>query len=517
MKPLFCFLFAIGIGCICRGQQRYCNIVDYGAVPDGKTSARAAIQRAIDVVNQQGGGTVDIPPGKFVTGVITLKTGVSLHLAKGAVLLGSASRIDYGPSDASALIVAKGQHHIGINGSGVIDGQGNLLIEDIYRMLHAGTLTDSEWQTENPWHQVRPEERNRPKIIEFINCDSITMRGVSINNGLCWIQNYKNCSHVLLDSIKVESNTMWNNDGVDLVDCTNAVVTNSFFNADDDGICLKSEDRKRRCENIYIANCTIRSSASALKFGTASHGGFKNITVRNLTVYDTYRSAIALEVVDGGIMEDIDIRNVKATNTGNAIFIRLGHRNKDSVISQLRRVHISQVKAVIPSSKPDKGYPMEGPLPDYPHNVFPASIAGLPGHPVQDVVLDSIDIVYEGGASKDSAFVPIDAMATIPESAAAYPEFSMFGELPAWGWYIRHAQNITVSNTRIHYERSDFRVAMAVDDVKGLTLNKLTIASAQQAPVIAIRNTKPLVLQKLKLPFPQKKAIRFIGNAGPGK
>ena len=175
--------------------------------------------------------------------------------------------------------------------------------------------------------------------------------------------------------------------------------------ADDDGICLKSEDRNRRCENIYIANCTVRSSASAVKFGTASWGGFKNITVRDITVYDTYRSAIALEVVDGGVMEDIDIRNIKATNTGNAVFIRLGHRNKDAVISKLRRVHIANVKATIPKGKPDKGYPMEGPLLRYPHNVFPASVTGLPGHPVEDVVLDNIDIQYEGGASKDSAYV----------------------------------------------------------------------------------------------------------------
>jgi len=290
------------------------------------------------------------------------------------------------------------------------------------------------------------------------------------------------------------------------------VVTNSFFNADDDGICLKSEDRNLRCENIYIANCTVRSSASAVKFGTASWGGFKNITVRNIKVYDTYRSAIALEVVDGGIMEDINISHVTATNTGNAIFMRIGHRNKDSVISQLRRVRIANVKAFIPAGKPDKGYPMEGPALRYPHNVFPAGIAGLPGHPAEDVVLDSIDIEYEGGASKDSAYVAIDALGAIPENAPDYPEFSMFGELPAWGLFIRHATGIAITNSRFRYKKTDFRAAMVFDDVRGLQLQKTSIASGKQLPVVVLRNTSGVTIKDLHLPVKDKKAILHTGS-----
>ena len=512
MKPFLFFCLVAGLSFGAIAQPPSFNILAYGAVPDGKTSSTAAIQRAIDVAHQKGGGIVEIPAGQFVTAVLTLKSGVSLHLASGAVLMGSASRIDYGPSDASALIVAQGQHNIGITGSGTIDGQGPLLLKDIYRMLHAGTLDDKEWQTENPWHQVRPEERNRPKVIEFKDCDSISIKGLTIKDGLCWVQNYKNCSNLIVDSIRVESNIFWNNDGIDLVDCTNASVTNSFFNADDDGICLKSEDRHRRCENIYIANCTIRSSASALKFGTASWGGFKNIRVNNIKVYDTYRSAIALEVVDGGIMEDIDIRNVIATNTGNAIFIRLGHRNKDSVISQLRRVHITGVKAVIPAGKPDKGYPMEGPALGFPHNGFPASVAGLAGHPVQDVVLDSIDITYEGLASKDSAFVGIDGLASIPENAGDYPEFSMFGELPAWGWYMRHATGVTVKNSRLRFTKEDFRAAMVFDDVQGLQIYNTGIATGHALPLLVFRNTKNVVMKGLQLPIKNKKAILYLAK-----
>lgn len=116
----------------------------------------------------------------------------------------------------------------------------------------------------------------------------------------------------------MESTTYWNNDGIDLTDCVNARVINCVINAADDAICLKSDDRNSRCENIYIADCRLRSSANAVKLGTASHGGFKNITIRSIDVYDTYRSAIAIEAVDGGVIEQIDVRDIRAVNTGNA-------------------------------------------------------------------------------------------------------------------------------------------------------------------------------------------------------
>ncbi|MDE3247640.1 MAG: glycoside hydrolase family 28, partial [Bacteroidota bacterium] len=241
-------------------------------------------------------------------------------------------------------------------------------------------------------------------------------------------------------------------------------------------------------------NCTVRSSASAVKFGTASHGGFKNIVVKNIKVYDTYRSAIALEAVDGGILEDITVRDIDARNTGNAIFIRLGHRNKDSVYSIVRNIHISNVKAVIPAGKPDAGYPMEGPLSRFPHNVFPASIAGLPGHPVENVQLDSIDIRYEAGASKDSAYMPVDSLAAVPERASDYPEFSMFGELPAWGWFLRHATGIRFTHCSVTAVKPDYRAAIAADYVKGLELKGMQVKAVNRQQQLILRNvTKPML------------------------
>ncbi len=500
-------LFCLIAGSMVKAQRPVLDIVHFGARADGITDNTAAIQKAISQASATGGGIVVVPAGRFLTGVLTLQSNVELQLAEGAVLLASARRADYGGRNASALLVASGQQHIALTGKGIIDGQGTALLEDIYRMLHTDTLQDDEWQTYNPWHQMRPAEHNRPKLVEFIQCSDVAIKGITLKNGLCWIQNYKECTRLVIDSVRVESTTFLNNDGIDVVDCKDVRVTHCDINAADDGICLKSENRNSRCENVYVANCRVRSSASAIKLGTASWGGFKNITIHNISVYDTYRSAIALESVDGGVLENVDVRNIDAVNTGNAVFIRLGHRNKDSVISRVRHLYIGNIKVAVPATKPDAGYPMEGPSLRYPHNIMPASVTGLPGHPVEDVLLENISITYAGGASKDTAFFALDSLGRITENASGYPEFSMFGELPVWGFYARHASNIRLLHCELGYEKPDFRTAMIFDDVQKLQLQKLHIRSGQQAPFIVLHNTPGAALEGLQLPQPGKTAV----------
>ena len=519
-------------------QSKEFDIRAYGAKPDGVTNNVVAIQRAIDAAAAAGGGRVLIPRGRFLSGVIHLKSGVELNIHEEAVLLGSINRADYGPSlKASAFIAADGAKNIAITGKGLIDGQCDLLIEDIYKKLRAGELEDDEWKEFNPWHQRRPSERNRPRIIEFRNCDGVTIKNIRVQNSTAWVQNYKNCSNIIIDSVNVFSNTFWNNDGIDLVDCRNARVTNCIINAADDGICLKSEDRNNRCENIVVANCKVRSSASAIKLGTASRGGFKDITIKDIEVYDTYRSAIAIETVDGGVLEDITVENINARNTGNAIFIRLGHRNKDAVYSQLRNVHIANVKVSVPKGKPDKDYPMEGPglkypsnykadasvkpqsvspwnsgidssAVPYPHNVFPSSITGLPGHHIENVTLENVEIIYEGGASKNVNHIPLTSIDKITEAESAYPEFSMFGELPAWGLYVRHVKGLTLKNVQLKFMNEDLRAACIFNDVDGLRLNDVSISSYKELPIIVLKDVKEQQFDNLKLPVPSSKAVK---------
>ncbi|MEO8414311.1 MAG: glycosyl hydrolase family 28 protein [Ginsengibacter sp.] len=539
MKKITLLLVAFFAMATCFSQKRDFVITDYGAIPDGVTNNVIAIQHAIDDANKNGGGRVVVPRGRFLSGVIHIKSNVELFVREEAVMLASTNRADYGPSQgASAWIVANDAKNIAISGKGTIDGQCDLLIQDIYKKLIAGELYDNEWKQYNDWHQRRPSESNRPRMIDFRNCDGVTVKNIHLQNGTSWIQDYKNCNNLVIDSVHVFSNTFLNNDGIDIVDCKNAKITNCIINAADDGICLKSEDRNRRCENIYVANCKVRSSASAIKLGTASRGGFKNIVIKNIEVYDTYRSAIAIESVDGGVLENVDVQHIHAVNTGNAIFIRLGHRNKDSVISQLRNVFINDVTVEVPKGKPDNGYPMEGTvlrMPSkkedttvqypggapwnhfsidtvatlIPHNIFPASITGIPGHPVENVVLQNITIIYDGGGDASLANFPLDSFGKIPEAITDYPEFSMFEELPAWGLYVRHAKGITLKNIKLVNKKEDYRTALLVDDAQKVDLQNFSVAGAASLPVLFFYDAKPLKLDNIKIPGKRKETIKI--------
>ena len=508
MKLSFCLLLSFIIATVAFGQNKVFNITSFGAKGDGNTDNTAAIQKAIYSAHDAGGGRVLVPAGKFVTGVIILSSNVDLHLAEGATLLGSTHRADYGASrQAHALIMADKAENISITGKGTIDGRGREVVADVDRMLKAGTLEDPDWKTVNPWGQKRSNESNRPHILTFKNCDHVTISGVLFKDAACWVQTYSECNNLTIDSIRVQSTAYYNNDGIDIADCRNVKVTHCDVNADDDGICLKSHNPDAMCENIEISDCKIRSSASALKFGTASLGGFKHITVKNISIRDTYRSAIALESVDGGTLQDVTIDAVLAKNTGNAIFIRLGHRKTSAPIGVVKDIVIRNVKVEVPSGKPDKGYEMEGPELKYPHNAFPAAIAGLPGHPVENVTLENIKIEYEGGGSKQVALFGLDSLQKLPENPGDYPEFSMFGEMPCWGLFVRHATGIKLKSVQLAYKKADFRPAMVFDDVQNLKLQNINIPSGQNPPSIVFKDTPAPSMEAVKLPFDKKQAV----------
>lgn len=523
-------MIAIVIATASYCQQKDFVITAYGAKPGGDINTMA-FQQAIDAAAAAGGGTVIVPAGRFVTGTIELKSNVQLRIEKGGILEGSDKRKEYGLTHL-ALITAVKQHHISIAGSGIVDGKGRELMKDIFKRLEEGTLTDPDWKTN------RPRENNRASLIYFEECSDIKITGATFKDASAWVTHYERCRNITIDSIRLESTAYWNNDGIDIVDCKNVRITNSFIYSADDGICLKSARREDYCDSIYIENCIIRSSANAFKLGTGSRGGFKNITIRGLTVYDTYRSAIALEAVDGGFLENVDIRHVTATNTGNAIFIRSGHRNSDTTYSRISNIYISDVKVEVPAGKPDKGYELEGPLLKYPpgmapsggklvsvspwnlhanepgaivypHNVFPSAICGLPGHDVENVRLENIAITYAGGADKEVNFFPPDSFQLVTEAEKDYPEFSMFGEVPAWGFYIRHVKGITLKNIMLANKKEDYRPCLLVNDVQKSEFDNMTVTGATSVPVLFFNNAGQLLLKKISVPGNRDRAIKI--------
>ena len=178
-------------------------------------------------------------------------------------------------------------------------------------------------------------------------------------------------------------------------------------------------------------------------------------------------------------MENVTVENVSAVNTGNALFIRLGHRNQQLPPGSVRHVIIRGLKVEVPAGKPDKGYEMEGPEMSYAHNPFPASIVGIPGHPVEDVVLDNVEVVYKGTEDKNVGRYGLDSLGFVPENESAYPEYSMFGELPAWGLYVRHVSGLQLRKVTLRHPQESFRPAMIFDDVKGVSLDNVREAGAQ--------------------------------------
>jgi hypothetical protein len=311
----------------------------------------------------------------------------------------------------------------------------------------------------------------------------IEIHDVTLRNSSGWLQTIELCANVIYDGVTIYNRAYWNNDGFDFIDCTNVLITNCTVDAADDGICLKSHNPGYFNEEVKISDCIVRSSASAIKFGTASLGGFKNIAIENIKVFDTFRSAIAIESVDGGFIENVSVSNIIAKNTGNAFFIRLGHRSGEYAGS-VKNISIKNVKVEVPFGRPDIDYDLRGPEVNFFHNPFPSSIAGIPGHKIENIILENIEINYPGRASKGMAYIPLSRLDQVPEQVDEYPEFSMFGELPAFGLYVRHVDGIILKNIRFTLSDLDFRPAFVMDDVLGLSMKDIEIPKPGKGQLI---------------------------------
>lgn len=479
-------LYLLTLGIVfthCQGQDF--DITAFGAVNSTSVLSTKQIQQTIDEASKHKNGRVIVPKGNFLTGSLTLHSNVELHLKKGAILLGSTDVDDYyalsrttATYNWKSLILCINDSNVKISGQGIIDGQGHELAQRIDDLFYEGKLDSSLYQ----FKEKRPKAHVRPQLIQFVNCTDVAIESVTIKNAASWVQVYDLCNNLRIHNVTVESVSYWNNDGIDIIDCKNVVISDSKINASDDGICIKSykrnqEDHQPICDNIHIYNCKVRSSASAVKLGTSSFGGFKNVVIENIKVYDTYRSAIAIESWETGIIENVLVRNIQASNTGNALFIRLNKRPiYDHLPSgSINNVMIQNIKCVVPFVQPDLYYDLRGPALPFFHNIFPISISGYPDNRVTNISIDNIHVIYPGKGSSTYANAPVSRLQHIPERIEEYPEFSMFGELPAWGLYARHCDGISITNARFKIKSPDYRPAFVFDDVLNLNLTNIKI------------------------------------------
>ena len=485
MKLYKTFLFVLLIFSINLYSKDYKASL-FGIESNGTTLNTTSIQKAIDYIHENGGGRLVFYVGRYLTGTIHLKSNVTIHLEEGAILVGSDNPFDYERIGYwMALIFAHDQENIGITGKGVIDGRGYLVANNILSMVHKGIIKDPSGLLYD-----RPREGIRPQNIYFKGCRNIHIQGIMLKDPASWNQQYDQCTNLVVEDLLVDSKSYWNNDGVDIVDCDSVIVRNCYIDAADDGICLKSHSDDFVCQNVYIYNNIVRTSANGIKFGTASRGGFRNVKIVNNTIYDTYRSAITFAAVDGGFVENIVVDSLRSINTGNVIFLRIGERRK-GLKGRMNNISISNLYAEVPATKADAGYNYEGPVEDNPRNVSPASIVGMPDVSITNVKLKNIEIVYPGGGNSYYAKVGLDELDKVPELADRYPEFSMFRELPAWGFYIRHAEDIIFDNVILRCKEEDYRTAIVLDDVHGALFKSLEVEEPgkEKDPVYSYRST----------------------------
>lgn len=305
IKPLARFLITLFLILpLHAAEKTVYDVRSFGATGDGVTMDTKALQTCINTAGGAGGGFVRFPPGRYLAGSLYLRSGITLELQKDAVLLGSTNKLDYcraaknGRLNFHGLLLGHQLTGISVIGEGTIDGQGTALAQDTVRLAREGVIPDAK-------------EGQRPMIIHFRDCSDITIRGITLRDSACWTQEYRNCDWLTIDNVTVRTRAWRNNDGIDIDGCSDVTVRQCDIDSEDDGICLKSVERP--CRNVLVEHCRVRSSCNALKLGTASEKGFSNITFRDCEVYDTYLSGLALECVDGGLLENVKAERIRIT------------------------------------------------------------------------------------------------------------------------------------------------------------------------------------------------------------
>jgi polygalacturonase len=487
---------------IIQGRAAAADVIDirsFGAAGDGRALDTAAINRALAAAASGGGGTVLVPPGTWLCHSLHLQSRVILLLAPGAVLLGAeaptadgdegydapepdapwAAYQDFGHNHwHNSLIWGDGISDAAILGPGLIHGRGLSRSVRAERGLPPATA---------------PGAGN--KAIALRNCRNIVLRDLAIQDGGHFGVLATGCTNLTLDNLTIDTDR----DGINIDGCREVRITGCRVNSPwDDGICLKSTfalGEARPTENVTISDChvtglyregTLRDGSfrrfadpaddngnyptGRIKLGTESVGGFRNITIANCT-FEGCRG-FALECVDGGTVEDIVVSGLVMRDIRNTpFFLRLGARLRappGRPVGVLRRIVITDIVC------------------DAPANTMPAIIAGLPGHPVEDVLLSNIRLRQMGGGSAAAAaIVP-------PELDSDYPEPSRFGPLPACGLFVRHARNLQLRDVGIATDRADARPALWFADVDGADAEGLRLPDNGAAPAFALADVRCL-------------------------
>ena len=442
------------------------NVSDSGATGDGETLDTTAIQDAIDRCAAAGGGTVDFPAGRYLTGSLFIKDNVTLNLTKDALLLGSTNIEHYSNPDAYvdgadckrgwALAIATDTHGVGLTGEGTIDGCGAAFAE-------------------------APE---RPMLLRFIRSRGIRVEDVSLQNAGAWASHYFQCRDVSISGMTIESRCAHNNDGIDIDSTSDVTITGCDIDTGDDAICFKTTS-ELPCRNVVVSDCDLSSDWGAIKFGTESMGDFERFRISDCRIRKTNGGGIKVFSVDGARISDIVLHDITMDRVDMPVFIRLGRRlrtyragDRPQEHGSIRNVTIRNVEAVTG----DKGHVVPG------CGMF---ITGTSDLLVEDVEITGVSISLAGGGAREQSEVEPRELET------EYPEYRSFGVLPSHGLYCRHARGIMVDHLHVETRKPDGRPAILLQDVSSSRLGNLTLpADATAKEPVVFRDCKDTALEK---------------------
>lgn len=466
-----------------KENSLFFNVKQFGAKGDSTTIETEAINKAIDAAVAAGGGTVYFPAGNYLSFSIHLKSNITIYLDNGAYLIGAdpeKGQGGYDPAESNAsdkyqdfghshwhnsLIWGENIENIAIIGNGWIIGNG---------------LTRSG----------RPNPGLGNKAIALKLCRNVTLKDFTILRGGHFCLLATGVDNMTIDNVKLDTNR----DGFDIDCCRHVHISNCSVNSPfDDAIVLKSSfglGFARITEDVTITNCSVSGFdigtfldgtyqrknydrvpdrgvvTGRIKFGTESNGGFRNITISNCTF--EFCRGLALETVDGGILEDISVTNVIMRDVmGAPFFLRLGARMRGpegTPVGKLRRVNISNV--MVFSANPD----------------YASLFLGMQDYYIEDIRLNNITMLVKGGAPKEQAEM------TVPEKDNSYPDPQEFGKIPTYGFFIRHVKNLEMTDVEIKLDNSDPRPPFILEDVKGATFINVKAPHAKDVPTFILKN-----------------------------
>lgn len=475
------------------------NILKYGAVGDGTTLNTFAIQKTIDACYKSGGGKVIFPEGKFLSGTIVLKDNITIHFEKNAVLLGSTDLKDYKNLDPFteglgidvgwALLVAVDAKNIGLEGEGIIDGQG------------------AEIKAKHILSDTRPEGERwgmRPFLVRIVRCNGVKVNDVTLKYAGAWTSHYFQSKNLYIKNVKIHSIGVAHNDGIGIDGCQDVVIKDCDVVSGDDALVFKTTSSKMACRNIVVSGLRLKSNQAGIKMGTESMAAFENISISNCHIYDTKNGGIKLLTVDGANLRNVVIADITMEDVRTPMLFRLGSRlsvfrkamDTRQSTGTFENVLIKNVKAN--ASANAQLMPPTGIL-----------ITGVPGHYITGLTLENIEISLAGGG------LAAHGRQVVPEAIDQYPEVKTFGpRVPAYGIWARHVKNLTLKNIKFNLNANDLRPALICEDGKGIqVLNWKLPETKDGESIIRFEGVHDATVENVSGSFEAKHFVLVEGNS----